>query len=76
MSTDTAFFEAYAVGLVCASVCTDLPLDAATARLNHDYPTGISSPWEPSQDATFADGQPNPCPCDETPGRTHYLFNC
>lgn len=72
----TGFFEAYGVGLVCASVCTDLPLDEATQRLNAEHPTGIRSQWEPSTDETFANGVPQPCPCESVPGRTHYLFNC
>jgi hypothetical protein len=70
------FFDAYAVGLVSASVCTDLPLDEATAWLNEQYPTGLRHGWTPAEEATFADGRPQPGPCESAPARTHYLFHC
>lgn len=74
---DTApFFEAYAVGLIYASACTNLTNEEATVRLNHEHPTGIASGWAVSDDAAFASGQPNPCPCEQSPGRRHVLFSC
>ncbi|MCU1492208.1 MAG: hypothetical protein JWM85_3613 [Acidimicrobiaceae bacterium] len=69
-------FEAYSVGLVCASVCTSLSLEEATERLNKECPTGIRSQWQPAEDKTFSGGQPNPCDCKDHPGNKHYLFNC
>lgn len=70
-------FIAYAVGLCCASVCTSLPIEEATKRLNTEHPTGVTSLWEPSKDPTFSGGQSNPCPCDQHPDtHKHYLFNC
>jgi hypothetical protein len=72
----TAEFTVISWGLVAASVCTSLPLPEATARLNLELPTGISSRWQPSEDPTFATGQPNPCPCEQRSGNQHYLFNC
>lgn len=70
------YFVAYAVGFVCASVCTDLTDEEATERLNWDHPTGVH-PWEVSADETFRTGEPNPCPCPDAPApRRHILFNC
>jgi hypothetical protein len=65
------------LGVVYASVCTNLPDDAATVRLNEDNPTGIESSWEISSDPMFADGvHTNPCDCPQIPGCRHVLFNC
>lgn len=72
----SGFFEAYSVGLVCVSVCSDLPIEEVTERLNLEHPTGIDSRWALSEDKTFSGGEPMPCPCNEDPSRTHYLFNC
>lgn len=70
-------FEAYSVGICCASVCTSLSLREAMRRLNAEHPTGITSKWRPSADETFRGGQKNPCPCDMHPAtHRHYLFNC
>jgi hypothetical protein len=71
-----AHFDVYVMGIVHASVCTDLPVDAATARLNAEHPTGIDSAWQPSTDSTFLGGQPNPCVCERDPTRKHFLFSC
>ena len=76
IEVEEPFFEAYGVGLVCASVCSNLPVEEITRRLNAEHSTGISSRWEPSKDETFADGHPNPCPCNKDARRKHYLFNC
>lgn len=67
-------FDVYSVGLVAASVCTDLDDDTATQRLNETHPTGIASRWTVA-DASFADGTPNPGPCAR-PGCRHVLFAC
>jgi hypothetical protein len=68
-------FEAYAVGICAASVCTSLPVAKAAARLNAECPTGVG-PWRISSE-DFKGGQPNPCPCDRAPAtHKHYLFNC
>ena len=70
-------FECYALGLVCASVCTSLTNEEAARRLNALHPTGISSGWEVAEDATFADGEtPNPAPCPDVEGHRHVLFEC
>ena len=70
-------FHAYSVGICYASACTSLPIEEATARLNDEHPTGISSQWAPSTAPTFRQGSPNPCPCPDHPEtHKHYLFNC
>jgi hypothetical protein len=70
-------FATYAVGVVCASVCSSLGLEEITRRLNEERPTGIDSPWVPSKLTNFASGEPNPCACERSPEtHTHYLFNC
>ena len=70
-------FDAYRVGVMMASVCSSLPLDATGRRLNAERPTGIPSPWQPSGDAAFRSGEPNPCPCERNPEtHKHYLFEC
>lgn len=66
------------VGIVAVSVCApkDTSCEAIEAWVNTESPTGISSPWAISDDE-FADGHPNPCPCDQEPkARLHYLLNC
>lgn len=69
-------FMLYSVGLIAASVCTSLPIEKATERLNLEHPSGVT-PWHPSEDKTFRSGEPNPCPCDRYPEtHKHYLFNC
>lgn len=69
-------FEAYAVGVCTASVCTCLDDEDATAWLNELFPTGIA-PWEIAEDATFRTGQPHPCPCEKSPDtHRHVLFHC
>lgn len=69
-------FVAYAVGLLCMSVCTSLTPEEATQRLNMEHPTGITSRWAVA-DEEFAGGESNPCPCPDHPEtHKHYLFNC
>jgi hypothetical protein len=69
-------FEAYAVGPCYMSVCTNLEVRELETRANLEYPTGISSRWQVSKDATFRNGQPNPCPCERGGGCMHYLLDC
>lgn len=75
--SESAEFMPYSVGLVAASVCTSLPIEQATQRLNESHPTGVS-PWHLSDDKTFADGNTangSACP-DHPETHKHYLFNC
>ncbi len=74
---DRKDFEAYSIGLVCASVCSSLSVKETIKRMNFTHPTGISSQWKLSKDKEFATGQTNPCPCKDSPGtHKHYLLNC
>lgn len=69
-------FAAYSVGLVYASICTSLTDEQATARLNEQHPTGITSRWTVA-DEPFANGDPNPRPCNSHPDtHRHLLFTC
>ena len=64
-------------GVLYASVCSRLDLEATTAWVNANSPTGIRSCWAPVTDPTFTEGQPNPCPCDKHPStHRHLLFSC
>ncbi len=63
-------FEALHIGLVDAVICTRLPIDEATARLNRESPTGISSRWR------FDKKKANKSPCPDGQGKTHYRLFC
>jgi hypothetical protein len=65
----------YSNGLVHCSVCAPIDMDreAVTDAVNAQHPTGVT-PWHIS-DEPFADGSPNPSPCNSGPG-LHYLFVC
>ena len=68
----------YTSGLVSCSACApaDMPIDEVAREVNLQNPTGISSRWQAATEP-FADGTPNPCPCNQHPvERVHYLFNC
>ena len=69
--------EIYATGIVCLSVCAenDIPISEVEAYANKETPTGITHGWEKAGE-NFADGSPNPCPCNEDATRLHYLLNC
>lgn len=68
----------YSKGLCHCSVCApkDLSVEEVVAEVNLIYPTGIFSNWSPSEDKTFATGDPNPCVCQDDPNRLHYLLDC
>ncbi len=61
------------VGLIGAVICTSLPIEEATSRLNSQSPTGISSGWRLSDEE---DESPNHAPCPDNANNTHYAFNC
>lgn len=65
------------IGLCHASVCVekDTPRAEIESYVNTAHPTGIRSPWSISEEK-FADGSPNPRPCDLIPTRLHYLLVC
>lgn len=70
--------QVYAVGIFCASVCApaDMPVEDMERRVNAINPAGTERGWRKSEDATFANGQPNACPCERESGRLHYLLDC
>ena len=69
-------FYILAWGLVATTICTSLNRRDATARLNREMPTGISSRWRISRAKTFATGEPHPGQCETFPTHTHFLFHC
>jgi hypothetical protein len=75
--SETKDFNAYAVGICYASVCTNLSVAEATKRLNEEHPTGIRPQWKLDDDPSFAGGKSNPCPCENNPEtHRHLLFCC
>lgn len=74
--TDRAAFVVYSHGIVHASACTSLTDDAATAKMNVEYPTGIDSRWQITGEP-FRTGEPNGVPCHDAPEtHRHVLFTC
>ena len=63
-------FEILHIGICNAIICTRLPIEEATSRLNRGSPTGISSKWR------FEDGASNQTPCPDGQGKTHYRLFC
>ncbi|MDQ5821949.1 MAG: hypothetical protein M3540_10960 [Actinomycetota bacterium] len=76
-STDDRPIVTYTVGLCAMSVCAKNEVDRSDieAHANREHPTGISSRWEIT-DEPFADGTPNPTPCNQESSRSHYLLHC
>jgi hypothetical protein len=73
----TRDIEIYSSGVCALSVCVPnfaKPEEVETA-VNEVHPTGIESKWKISTE-TFKDGTPNPCRCNDTVTRMHYLLNC
>jgi hypothetical protein len=68
----------YSIGICYCSICIpkDMPIEDAVLQVNVLEPTGISSDWELSSDATFHGGEPNPVQCHDDPDRLHYLLDC
>lgn len=63
-------FEILHIGLVDAVICTRLPIEEVTRRLNMESPSGISSQWSFDGEAT------NQLPCPDGQGKTHYHLFC
>jgi len=63
-------FEIIKCGLIDVIICTSLPIDEATKRLNTAYPTGIASQW------SFDGKDHNKCPCPDGQNKTHYRLFC
>ena len=60
-------FEILHIGVCQAVICTRLPIEEATNRLNAESPTGISSKWALGRGLTS---------CPDGQGKTHYPFFC
>lgn len=64
----------YSERLFYASVCTSLD-DEELDRRMAARPAAATHGWVRSEEAHFAGGQPNPCPCDQRPeSHRHVLF--
>lgn len=70
--------EFYSSGFCYGSVCVpaEWTPDQVVEAANKLNPTGIDSPWALSSEPTFKGGQPNPCPCHQSKGRSHWLLCC
>jgi hypothetical protein len=67
----------YAAGLVHASVCTSRSDAETLAYVDDIHPTGLERGWAISDDPAFADGKPNPSPCEHYPEtHRHVLLVC
>jgi hypothetical protein len=64
----------YAMGIITCSACAPATLTAGkvAAAVREQEPGA----WRISSDPEFADGTPNPGPCDTGPGRRHWLLEC
>ena len=67
----------YAQGMVSLSCCAPkgMTIDEVAQSVNTQQPTGISSAWTLANEP-FADGNQNPCQCEESESRQHFLFHC
>lgn len=63
-------FEILQTGIVDSVICTRLPIEEATKRLNAEAPTGTSHRWVYDGKAT------NHSPCPDGQGKTHYRLFC
>ena len=61
-------FEILHIGICDAVICTRLPIEEATSRLNRESPTGIGK-WRFEGDASKT-------PCPDGQGKTHYHLFC
>lgn len=62
----------YKTGVCFASVCTDDDDGVMLATVNATHPSGTAGGWKLT-DEVFADGTPNPAPCNIDPARRHVL---
>jgi len=69
--------EIYTQGLCYASACVEagLTLEEIERAANIESPTGIKSRWAIAE-GPFADGTPNPTPCENDATRKHVLLVC
>lgn len=62
-------FEILHISLVYAVICTRLPIEEATTRLNRESPSG-GHPW------SFDGKAAHQSPCPDGQGKTHYRLFC
>lgn len=67
----------YKRGPFCCSVCAPEHMtgEEVAREVEAGSPAGTGAGWTISTNPTFATGQPNPCPCEQTPGRRHWLLD-
>ncbi len=76
MAESNGHLEVYSSGLFHCSVCTDITdREEILKILNKQFPCGTDNGWMHSTDTHFAQGAPNPCPCDDQEDRMHYLMD-
>ena len=68
----------YRLGSFSASVCAPAFAEGedVAAAVQQRQPAGTDMGWQVSRDATFAEGEPNPCGCEEDAERKHWLLDC
>ena len=67
--------EAYSIGLLHISACTNDTDDEMLAKVENLYPSGTADGWKIA-DEPFADGSPNPSPRNDDLSRRHVLVAC
>lgn len=68
----------YTSSLLSCSVCApkDMPIEEVVKAAERSHPCGSAKGWTKSADATFAGGEPNPCPCNVfNEERQHWLLD-
>lgn len=63
-------FEILHIGLCDIVICSRLPIEEATERVNKESPSGVSHPWSSNG------GDCNQSPCPDGQGKTHYRLFC
>ncbi len=64
-------------GILFSLICTSLPIEEATDRMNRLHPAGTEHGWMLSERTEFRHGEPHPCACQEHPEtHKHYLMVC
>lgn len=68
----------YSPGLIHCSICAPIGMEGEDVlkEVNQTHPTGLDHGWLFSHDKNFSTGQSNPCPCEKSADRIHYLLEC
>ncbi len=64
--------DIYAMGPLSASICS--PFDGPETERRFNMANCGVTTWQLSREPKFADGLPQPTPCERRDGWTHYLF--